>query len=166
MEDYTEFKQALQKLSKDMESKCEDVSLVKSTISGINNMVDVLIGMANCKQSKVTCPPGKLVNPKTGRCIQDTPANRKKLGLQVSPKSCPPGKVINPKTGRCITKPKTLKKDKSKKTPMSKYYQKQYEKYMKPSNKGDIEEAFFEKVVEKPTKKHSYNLRGYNLRGV
>ena len=127
MEDYTEFKQALQKLSKDMESKCEDVSLVKSTISGINNMVDVLIGMANCKQSKVTCPPGKLVNPKTGRCI---------------------------------TKPKTLKKDKSKKPPVSKYYQKQYEKYMKPSDKGDIQEAFFEKVVEKPTKKHSYNLRG------
>ena len=39
MEDYTEFKQALQKNYRNMESKCEDVSLVKSTISGINNMV-------------------------------------------------------------------------------------------------------------------------------
>ena len=39
------------------------------------------------------CPPGKVVNPKTGRCIKIK---------EVKPKECPPGKEINPKTGRCI----------------------------------------------------------------
>ena len=42
------------------------------------------------KTQKV-CPPGKEINPKTGRCI--------KIKTQ---KVCPPGKEINPKTGRCI----------------------------------------------------------------
>lgn len=174
MTEYTEFKKALQKLSKSMEKDCEDVALVKSTIQGINSMVDGLIRIAKCRQGKPTCPPGKLLNPKTGRCIQDTLANRKKLGLQKSPKSCPPGKTVNPKTGRCITKPKskTQKKNTSKQVtkktekvdnlktqPISKYYQKQYEKYMKPSSKADIQDAFFEEVKEKPKKKHTYNLR-------
>ena len=60
-------------------------------------------------QTKKVCPPGKLLNPTTNRCIKDTPANRKKLTLQKSTqkpnkatKSCPPGKLLNPKTGRCI----------------------------------------------------------------
>ena len=39
------------------------------------------------------CPPGKVRNPKTKRCVKaKAPAT----------KSCPPGKVRNPKTGRCI----------------------------------------------------------------
>ena len=62
------------------------------------------------------CPPGKIYNPKTGRCIKDTPANRKKVGIElkraskkpskqkdvVTEQECPPGKLYNPKTGRCI----------------------------------------------------------------
>lgn len=60
-------------------------------------------------QKEKACPPGKLLNPKTKRCIQDNPANRKKLTLQKTTqkpkqvtKSCPPGKIYNPKTQRCI----------------------------------------------------------------
>jgi penicillin-binding protein-related factor A (putative recombinase) len=37
------------------------------------------------------CPEGKVINPKTGRCIN-----------QKVEKQCPEGKVRNPKTGRCI----------------------------------------------------------------
>jgi hypothetical protein len=37
------------------------------------------------------CPPGKVLNPKTNRCIKEKPA-----------KECPPGKIRNLTTGRCI----------------------------------------------------------------
>ena len=40
------------------------------------------------KTLKKTCPQGKLLNPKTNRCINDTLANRKRLNL-------PLNKVIN-----------------------------------------------------------------------
>jgi len=39
------------------------------------------------------CPAGKIINPKTGRCI--------KIKIKKE-KECPAGKIINPKTGRCI----------------------------------------------------------------
>ena len=42
-------------------------------------------------------------------------------------------------------------------SPISKYYQKQYEKYMKPSVKDDIQDAFFEKVKSEPEKERSIN---------
>ena len=41
--------------------------------------------------------------------------------------------------------------------PISKYYQKQYEKYMKPLVKDDIQDAFFEKVKSEPEKERSIN---------
>jgi len=41
------------------------------------------------------CPPGKEINPKTGRCIKSKPV--KDLDAP-----CPAGKERNPKTGRCI----------------------------------------------------------------
>jgi len=44
-----------------------------------------------------TCPPGKRINPKTGRCIN--------VPMAKKAKTCPPGKMINPKTGRCINVP-------------------------------------------------------------
>ena len=60
------------------------------------------------KPSKV-CPEGKVLNPKTGRCIL---TKNKKKSLERSkssplkqpkePKACPEGKILNPKTGRCI----------------------------------------------------------------
>ena len=38
------------------------------------------------------CPEGKILNPKTGRCIK----------VKSPRPPCPPGKILNPKTGRCI----------------------------------------------------------------
>ena len=43
------------------------------------------------------CPPGKVLNPATNRCVKEK-----------GPKECPPGKVLNPKTNRCV-KEKVLK---------------------------------------------------------
>ena len=45
------------------------------------------------------CPPGKIRNPKTGKCVSATG----KIGQGLVPKpDCPPGKIRNPKTGRCV----------------------------------------------------------------
>ena len=75
-----------------------------------------------------SCPPGKEINPKTGRCIKIKTQKVKKVKipkvktskqkvviklepeiklepvkeLEQRPKICPEGKEINPKTGRCI----------------------------------------------------------------
>ena len=49
-------------------------------------------------KSSVKCPEGKMINPKTGRCI--TIKNKKITPVK---KECPEGKMINPNTGRCIT---------------------------------------------------------------
>ena len=75
-----------------------------------------------------TCPPGKEINPETGRCIkiktQKVRLKKEKVEIKLEPglepvkqvsKICPPGKEINPKTGRCIkikTQKVTLKKAK------------------------------------------------------
>jgi hypothetical protein len=50
----------------------------------------------NPNEPKV-CPEGKILNPKTGRCIIDRNIKKPK-----EPKVCPEGKVLNPKTNRCI----------------------------------------------------------------
>jgi len=50
------------------------------------------------------CPEGKILNPKTNRCI--------KLKEIKEDKKCPEGKILNPKTNRCI-KPKPKTKTKS-----------------------------------------------------
>jgi hypothetical protein len=90
-----------------------------------------------------SCPPGKEINPKTGRCIKTKTKKVKtklekgkvakvkvvKAGPNVEPglvpepvsKSCPPGKEINPRTGRCIkTKTQKVKKVKIPKMKTSK----------------------------------------------
>lgn len=76
------------------------------------------------KKDKKDCPPGKVLNTITNRCINKKGALAKKLGLQSliktmkkdkkvkkeiksktqkQPKKiCPHGKVLNPNTGRCI----------------------------------------------------------------
>ena len=72
------------------------------------------------KSSKgAKCPPGKIINPKTGRCVskdgkigKELLKNSKKSskGRKQTPKKsskgakCPPGKIVNPKTGRCVKK--------------------------------------------------------------
>ena len=48
------------------------------------------------KNTKKICPKGKVLNPKTNRCIID----RKKQ--KTKKKVCPPGKILNTKTNRCI----------------------------------------------------------------
>ena len=69
-----------------------------------------------------SCPEGKVLNPKTGRCIKKE--NLEKLTKKTAPtepvkpviKECPEGKVLNPKTGRCIKKEnleKQIKKTKA-----------------------------------------------------
>ena len=65
------------------------------------------------------CPEGKVLNPKTGRCIKTDnflKANIKTKtktnmppGVKPEPKKCPEGKVLNPKTGRCIKTENFLK---------------------------------------------------------
>ena len=64
------------------------------------------------KQVAKSCPPGKEINPKTGRCVKikitKTKTQKvkkmktKKMKLKPVIKVCPPGKEINTKTGRCI----------------------------------------------------------------
>jgi hypothetical protein len=76
------------------------------------------------RKSPKKCPEGKVLNPKTGRCILIKkklpvkppvkspnkppskpivkPKSLKSLKSLKSPKKCPEGKVLNPKTGRCI----------------------------------------------------------------
>ena len=69
-------------------------------------------------KSPKKCPEGKVLNPKTGRCIMikkkpQLPIVKSPIKSPVkspvkpivkpkSPKKCPEGKVLNPKTGRCI----------------------------------------------------------------
>lgn len=139
MSDYTELKKILHKFSEDITNECKKVS------EDISDSVESMIKKAD-----------------SAKALPDKVNKKPK-------KECPPGKIINPKTGRCINKPKekTQKKrgrpkksDKS--PPVSKYYQKQYEKYVKPSEGDNIQEAFFEKVVEEPKKQPRYNLRGVN----
>ena len=51
--------------------------------------------------------------------------------------------------------------EKSKSPPVSKYHQKQYEKFMKTTEKDDLKEAV-EKPEPEPEKVPRYNLRGLN----
>jgi hypothetical protein len=46
------------------------------------------------------CPPGKIRNPKTRRCVKKTGA----IGRNIQVDDCPPGKIRNPKTRRCVKK--------------------------------------------------------------
>lgn len=57
------------------------------------------------------CPEGKVLNPKTGRCIKD-PKTKTKIKKEVKKKECPDGKIRNPQTGRCIKDPKSNSKEK------------------------------------------------------
>ena len=89
------------------------------------------------------CPPGKVLNPKTNRCIKiKTPVVKepKKTEIKdikpvvkpVATKECPPGKILNPKTNRCI------------KTPVVKEPKKEEVKEIKP-----IIKTVSEKIVDK-----------------
>jgi uncharacterized protein YqeY len=57
------------------------------------------------KKHEKKCLPGKVVNPKTGRCIKKPATKSTKKPVKKQTKKCPSGKVVNTKTGRCIKKP-------------------------------------------------------------
>ena len=57
------------------------------------------------KKHEKKCLPGKVVNPKTGRCIKKPVKKSTKKPVKKKTKKCPSGKVVNTKTGRCIKKP-------------------------------------------------------------
>jgi hypothetical protein len=83
------------------------------------------------KNNNKECPPGKVINPKTGRCIKD------KSKKENNNKECPPGKVINPKTGRCI-KDKSKKENNNKECPPGKVINPKTGRCIKDkSKKGD-----------------------------
>ena len=49
------------------------------------------------------CPSGKILNPRTNRCVKKTGRIGKKLIL-TKDKECDENKVLNPKTKRCVKK--------------------------------------------------------------
>jgi hypothetical protein len=49
----------------------------------------------------MSCPPDKIINPKTNRCVKKTGRIGRSL-LPKSSKNCPKDKVVNPKTNRCV----------------------------------------------------------------
>lgn len=55
-----------------------------------------------------SCPPGKILNPATGRCVNINGkigaalSSRRNSSPRRSPSRCPPGKILNPATGRCV----------------------------------------------------------------
>jgi DNA polymerase beta len=59
----------------------------------INPKTGRCIKMKDVKQQHI-CADGKVINPKTGRCIKMKDVKQQRI--------CTDGKVINPKTGRCI----------------------------------------------------------------
>ena len=91
-----DFINKITKMGEKLSYECGDPAKVEKIFrEDIVKMVEALI---NDKKESKKCPPGKIINPKTGRCI-----NKPK---QKSKKVCSPSKIINPKTGRCINKPK------------------------------------------------------------
>ena len=82
------------KVKKDDDSQIKKVKKIKKDVDDDDDDDNV-----NVKPSK-NCPEGKVLNPKTGRCIKDKTGAAAKAAK--SPKKCPEGKVLNPKTGRCI----------------------------------------------------------------
>jgi len=92
-----------------------------------------------CVKKAKECPPGKIRNPNTGRCI-----NQPKV--KTTRKRCPKGKVKNPKTGRCINKPKT--KTTRKRCPRG---------TRRNKNTGNCDPPFSHDVVAPPSAPNNYN---------
>lgn len=261
MSDYDNFKDVINGFEKKLKPECEDLFLVHSTFRDIRDMVETMIqsrdkrikelaGKSSPKAPHISvekpttdkpttdkpekvCPPGKIVNPKTGRCInkpkEKTHKNRgRPKKTFVAPPETMPSHYKKPSSEKSTSlsfdealehirtngKPGsyrtfmngikkkfgiTLKYDnhgddyaapdlyfmkgkkecsraemervmkyvidtaeKSKSPPVSKYHQKQYEKFVKSTNKDNLKEAFVEKKPEEPEKEQRYNLRGMN----
>jgi hypothetical protein len=102
--------EAIKKEIKKLTAKKTIFEIYKNLIKFSNPTDSVSYSLSRTK----SCPPGKEINPKTGRCVnvktQKTKTKTKKtktkktkkVKLKQTIKSCPPGKEINPKTGRCV----------------------------------------------------------------
>ena len=73
-----------------------DVATDAADVNDVNDVNDVDIKKVVATKSPKKCKEGKVLNPKTGRCVLN------KASVVKSPKKCKDGKVLNPKTGRCI----------------------------------------------------------------
>ena len=83
------------------------------------------ISKSRRKSNKKICDEGKIINPKTGRCVKkdgkigkDLLKSKHKSNIKISKsrrksnkKICDEGKIINPKTGRCVKKDGKIGKD-------------------------------------------------------
>ena len=102
---------------------------ISSSLSSISSISSDKIKKDDIK----ICPPGKILNPKTNRCIKIKPDKIKTNDIKIKTndiknkkddiKICPPGKILNPMTNRCIkikTNDIKIKKDDIKKCPPGK----------------------------------------------
>jgi hypothetical protein len=78
MSDYDEFKKVINGFEKSIEYECSDPGLINSIFKDIRDMVEAMVQKRDKElesksspknKPKKECPPGKIVNPKTGRCI-------------------------------------------------------------------------------------------------
>lgn len=139
--DYKVFKSTMKLVADNLRSHCDNPAGIESIFNDVIADAGDLVFSRNKKiadlekklkesskkegkqntsseKPKKECPPGKIINPKTGRCInKPKEKTHKKSGRpnlfvkteeqkETPKKACPPGKIINPKTGRCINKPK------------------------------------------------------------
>jgi len=81
------------------------------------------------KKATKDCPAGKVLNPKTGRCIKEKVPKEKAAKKEkapkekkatAAPKECAEGKVRNPATGRCVKAATAKKAPAAKKTAKAK----------------------------------------------
>jgi len=104
------------KLSKAIKTTPKQKVVIKLEPEPVKEQVKELVPEP-VKQVSKSCPEGKELNPKTGRCVKTKTQKERKIKKEkVEPmrKTCPEGKELNPKTGRCV-KSKTQKVSKEKK---------------------------------------------------
>ena len=146
MSDLLDFEKNLTEIEEELKSECENSYIIENNFIAIRDMIEVLILKRDARikelesklksspkvspepvkqnepsedKPKKECPPGKILNPKTGRCINKPKEKTQKRrgrpkkfdkpeeqGEPKPEKECPPGKILNPKTGRCINKSK------------------------------------------------------------
>ena len=122
------------------------------------------------------CPPDKILNPATNRCVSITGAIGKKLNSQNEPKDknetkaepktkkeCPPEKILNPATNRCVSATgATAKKLNSQNDPKEKTKpntnakketKKNIEEEIEPKKRGRPKKVITEPIETKEKKK-------------
>lgn len=99
-------KDADKKLNIKNDVKCEKEKVINPLSNRcINKKTINKLPKTGLSKPEKNCPIGKMVNPKTGRCIKiplSKSIKQPKTNLSKPEKICPDGKIVNPKTGRCI----------------------------------------------------------------